>query len=134
MMVGHLVGVAVIVTRVVRVEMGPLCGGGGRRQGLLALGTVHLTGACRRWRSHQVVSDLPWLLHTGALLLLPPHHADDDADQEDDHHHREADHEDQDKGGRLRSEGLGLCEKIFDEKLSSPRIIIIKNSLGMTVR
>ena len=122
-MVGHLVCVAVIVTGVLCVEVRPLGGGGGRRQGLLALPSVNLTGGWsrsrrgRRW--HQVVSHLPGLLNTGALLLLPPHHADDDADQEDDHHHREADHEDQDKG-RLRCEGLGLCKKIFDEKLNSP--------------
>ena len=131
-LVGHLVGVAVIITGVVRVEMGPLCGGGGRGQGLLTLATVHLTGGwswSRSRGSHQVVSDLPWLLHTGALLLLPPHHADDDADQEDDGHHREADDEDQDKG-RLRSEGLRLCGKIFDETLSSPLIgLLIKTHL-----
>ena len=134
-MVGHLVGVAVIVTGVVRVEMWPLGGGRGRGQGLLALVTVNLTGGRgRSSRSHQVVSHLPWLLHTGALLLLPPYDdADDDADEEDDHHHREADDEDQDKG-RLRSEGLGLCDKIFDKTPGSPRIIINDNSLGMTVR
>ena len=95
-MVGHLVGVAVIVAGVVRVEMRPLGGSGGRGQGLLTLSTVHLTGASRRWsrRSHQVVSDLPRLLHTGALLLLPPHHADDDADQEEDRHYGETHHQD----------------------------------------
>ena len=133
--VGHLVGVAVVVAGVVRVEMWPLGGGGRGGQWLLTLVTVNLTGGRGRGRrSHQVVPHLPRLLHAGALLLLPPHDdADDDADEEDDHHHREADHEDQHKG-RLRGEGLGLCEKIFYEKLlDSPRIIK-ENSLGMTVR
>ena len=100
--VGHLVRVAVVVGGVVRVEVGPLGGGRGRRQGLLRLVAVHLTAG---GSGHQVVPHLAHLLHHRALLLLPLHHADDDADQQEDRHHRETHHEDHDEGG-LRCEGF----------------------------